>query len=455
MIDTLYSLVLLLNMTGLFRVLALPVGSSSAISAALLMLNLVYLVYRFPVAKRLLRQASILEWGALIVVWPMTALLLLTLGGDAGSSALRAFFVHTYLLSLLLGSAVFVSVRGWQRFRLLAFAAVGVTAAGMAFNWVNPFFFNRLGASVADSAGKVDFATASLAQVGDFRRAAGFYIEPNLTALSCNVLMFALLASYRQTAVRTKLLVMGVMLLMVGASGSRGGLLVNLVIGGLILWQAREQLRASARVTRGMAVLGVGVLIVLASGALIGALSVAGDKLERRGVDGLANRLRFWSDFGEGGEGDILEDSSVKARLEAQRRYLVFIGERPLIGHGPDGTRRLVNQGRTEHMSHNLYFEKAFRYGLPYLGLVLLVFFRTYQRGHRWRRVMPENASSVTILVALLACAGMVAGGVLESRAVVAVVGAVLGQQCLLRRQLAATRAVAAEQAPLAHVIRA
>ncbi len=455
MLDTAYALILLLNMTGLFRVLAVPFGSASVISAGLLLLNLGYLVYRYPVARRLLRQTSILEWGTLILLWPVVALFLLRLGGDVGASAVRAFFVQFYLLSLLLGAAVYVSARGWESFRKLVFAAVGITIVGMALNVLNPFLFHRIGASVADSVGKVDFTTAGVSQVSAFRRAAGFYIEPNLTALSCNIMMFALLANYRRTSLRAKMVIMLTMLLMTAASGSRGGLLVNLILGVMVLWFAREQLRTSIRVTRSVAIFGSLFLIVFSGALLVGVLSVAGDNLERRGVEGLADRLRFWSDFGGGGDSDILEDKSLNARLEAQRQYLVFIGERPILGHGPDGTRRLLEQGRIEKMSHNLYFEKAFRYGLPYLLLVFLIFFRTFQRGQRWRKSLPNNATSISILVGLLAAAGMVAGGVLESRAVVVVVGAVLGQQYLLRRQVIAQRERAPEPAPMAQVIRA
>lgn len=440
MIDLAYSIVLLLNMTGLFRILALPFGSTGLISAGMLVLNFGYLVYRYPVVKRLIRQASILEWSAVILFWPVLALFMLTLGGDAGSSAMRAFLVHFYLLTLMLGAATYVAVRGWRKFRRLAVVAAGVTVIGSTLNALNPALFYRIGAQVADSFGKVDVATAGASQLTDLRRAAGFFIEPNLTALSCNVLMVALLAPYERTSLRAKLVIMGVMLMLVAGSGSRGGMLVNVLLSGYFLWNAREQLRESTRLTRGVAIAAaVSLAILIGLGWVVG-LSVAGDRLESRGLDGLASRLQFWTDLGEGGERDLFEDESLKARLEAQALYVEFISERPFLGHGPDGTRLMYDLGRTDKMSHNLFFEKAFRYGLPYLALMLWVFFQTYRRGQRWRSRLPDNASVTTALVLLLGSAGMIAGGVIDARAVIVVVGAILGYQYRLRRRLTAAQ---------------
>jgi O-antigen ligase len=429
------------------------VGSSAVVSAGLMAVNIFYLVYRFPVVKRLLRQASILEWAVVIVLWPVTVLFLLVLSGDVGSSAPRAFFVQINLLTLLLGSAVFVSLKGWPNFRRLVFAAAGITLFGMILNWLNPAFFFRLG-TVASSMGKVSFESAGTDQISQMRRAAGFFIEANLTALSCNILMLALLARYTHISLKGKVAIIGFMLMLTAASGSRGGMLVNLIVSGLVLWDSRDQLRTEIKVTKPVAIVGgIGLVLLVALGAF-GALTIGGKSLEQSGLEMLANRMRFWEGFGEGGEGDLLEDKSLQARLEAQGQYIGFISERPFLGYGPEGTRRLASVGQVEKMSHNLFFEKAFRYGVPYLLLILFVFFRTFQRGRRWRGSMPDNASVTLILVALLMAAGMVAGGVLESRAVVVVIGAILGQQYALRqRQLSRARQPQAH--PLAQASRA
>lgn len=203
-----------------------------------------------------------------------------------------------------------------------------------------------------------------------------------------------------------------------------------------------------------MAIIGGFALVVLVAFTALGALTLGGRSLQQSGLETLASRMRFWEGFGEGGEGDLMQDKSIKARLEAQGQYLGFISERPFLGYGPEGMRRLASLGLVEKMSHNLYFEKAFRYGVPYLLLILFVYFRTFQRGRRWKAQMPENASVTMILIALLAAAGMVAGGVLESRAVVVVLGAVMGQQYALRRQFL-TRARQPRPHPLAQVSRA
>ena len=68
---------------------------------------------------------------------------------------------------------------------VIAVAAAGVTVIGTTvLNTLNPALFYRIGASGRRQLRQGRrFATAGASQLTDLRRAAGFFIEPNLTAL--------------------------------------------------------------------------------------------------------------------------------------------------------------------------------------------------------------------------------------------------------------------------------
>ncbi|MBK8006876.1 MAG: hypothetical protein IPK12_24190 [Gemmatimonadetes bacterium] len=70
--DRLFSLVLLLNLTGLFSFAApLLRVKVAVVSALMLALNLAYLGYRAPRAWAMVRRPPVVAWLVVVLAWPL------------------------------------------------------------------------------------------------------------------------------------------------------------------------------------------------------------------------------------------------------------------------------------------------------------------------------------------------------------------------------------------------
>ncbi len=427
MIDRFCQLSLLLNLTGLYSVDVIFFSSSRGLVATILLLfNAFYLAYRWPVASRFLRTEPFVLWLVLICLWPIAHTLLLIVIGDvklAPSNFLRMAGIHLYLATLLLCSGIFVAVRGWKRLQSTVWASVAVTIFGFLLGWLTPAFLSRK----AQQTGNIEGEAGG--------RAFGFFLEPNRAVLAIVALGVVFLTDLDKKRPVRQLLKIVLLMALVAATGSRGGMLVAFGVATVCLWEMRHylvdrkfRLHEVLAASRWLLVFGT-----FAAMAFL-VLGLLAEELAHRNIGSLGSRIGFFTKLQSIDE--IAADRSIEARLKAQRAYLDLIAEEPFLGHGPGESGSVLASGDLVRRSHSYLMERSFEYGILYILFFGIVLVKTYTHRHRRSVERILNSNAVTQLLLAIFCASMVAGGVLMIRGLIAVLGALLACQIFPHRQL-------------------
>lgn len=406
MADLLFRFVLLINLTGLVTlaapVIGLPIAS---VSILLLALNLLYLCYRWPVTWRLLTARSLWPWFVLFLVWPIATVFYTPLVDS------RRIGLSVYYMSLFLSVAVFVLVRGWHAFRSVVGMAILLTALGLGLSWLRPSAF-----AVA-----AELANATTDYGG---RAFGFFLQPNVAAES-TIFMYVVWFASGMLRKLPKASVEGLgLVVMVGSTGSRAGILIAVGLMTLLLLDTmqRQTGKTRARWSSGVrlvtgtaafaiiiAVVGIGVVTIEARMSLSG----IGWLLQRDEVSAPGQQVT-----------EASEDASVGLRVFSLQQHATLVAERPFTGYGLGATARLLEAEQVTIATHNEFMEIAVNFGLFYVVLFCALLYGLIKHPQR-RHVegaLKSNAYIQIVVVLIVGC--LASNTILESRTVIAVVGA-------------------------------
>jgi len=255
-------------------------------------------------------------------------------------------------------------------------------------------------------------------------RAYGFLMQPNLAAISLNLLFVIWFAGLCNTKLFTMFLSSFGLLVFVSMTGSRVGYVLAVAVVFLIF------INKSIRVNKAFKILIspksiITFLLVLgcfqASIPLI--LSFLTVNLPKR-VDNfdVIARIKAISNM-ELTETTSQGTSTIVERMEALKYYSSEVYEYPILGKGFGSTIILQAKGILGRSSHNQYLQIAFETGIFRLVfyLLLLVSIYIHPRREQIERLLHTNSYSQFLTVVILA--GMVSNTVLDLRLLYCVLG--------------------------------
>lgn len=404
--DWLYSLVLLLNLTGLFSFTAPLLGVKvAAVSAAMLVFNLLYLGYRAPLTWRVMQRPLVLVWAVILCWWPLLTAIY------APVVSTRHLGLQLYNLSLVLGAAVFTIANGWPALRRLAGLAVAVTAFGLVLSWMEPGLFTA-----------VSRLTQSREQYGG--RAFGFFLQPNMAAENTIYMSVLWMAGDRVVSVARTWARVVTMALTVLVTGSRSGFAAASLIG--ILGVAQSGVRAGLRhrLSRGVRLLKAAVVLLVASGSFFLLLSTVNTSSEGL-LSGSLQRASSVLALDSGRR--VAVDGSAVERVVAIAQYAGLVAQRPFGGYGLGSSDNFRERGLLIRSSHNAFIEASLNFGIPYVVAMVVALLATVRHGNRQAVEGGLGTGVVLQLVAAIALTGMVSNTILDSRVLLVALGAVIG----------------------------
>lgn len=420
MIDWAFAIALLLNLTGSFSFAASFAGVSIATaSLALLVVQCMYLVWRWPLTVRLLRRRAILLWLGLLLAWPLLSLMW------APEQSARLAGLQVYYVSLLLGAAVFVRARGWRPLAQVAGWAILVSIVGLWLSWWRPELF-ALVRELADT--PPDY----------FGRPFGFFLQPNDAAMSITALFMLRFVGLKPDRHLPAIAAVLALLTLVVWTGSRSMFVSAIAVGLTFLAHRTTYFRVGgyrlSPAVRG--IVGAMVLVAVSWGVGFG-LTAGGDMVRDTPVGAMVERIRSLDQVNQS---FFEQDGSAVERLLAMSQYLDLVSRRPFTGYGLGAADTFRATGELPDVSHNLFLELAFHYGIPYVVGLLALTWRLWR--HRARPEIEASLGSnlVNQFVVAFVLSGCFSSMVLASRVLMVVLGALLGAYAASAREITVVR---------------
>lgn len=409
MFDKLLSVILLLNLTGLFSFIAPQFNVDIAtVSLVLLVLNCLYLAVNYKVARRVFRKKQIFYWFIFLLIWPLLAAIY------APAINYRQLGLQMYYFTLLLATIVYLLRNGFKSFHQILSIAIAITIFGLILSMFKSEYFQSV-ASITDN---------RIAYQG---RGYGFFMQPNNAARNFVFLFTAWFAGLGKTKIFTVAFTSVGLLVLVSLSGSRGGFVMAVVVISLIF------INKSIRVRKPLTILISPKSIItflLVSGCFLAGipllLSFLTAKLPKHieRFDVVA-RIKAISQM-KLTEKDSKNKSTVANRLQVLKQYSAMVCEHPILGNGFGSTTILQDKGLLGRSSHNQYLKIAFETGIFSLLFYLLLLNSFYidPRRKQIEQVLHTNLYAQFLAVVILA--GMVSNMVLDSRVLYCILGCLL-----------------------------
>jgi O-antigen ligase len=400
-IDKLFSVVLVLNATGVFRFLAPPLDiltprfsvTIGVVTIGLFVLNISYLVVRAEYIAALFRR-GLLSVLLILVVWPILTILY------SPSFALREFGLILYLFSLLSASAVYTLANGLRAFhRLLAISLI-VTAVGLVLSMIVPQYFESV-AELKD--GRVKYSGRSF----------GFFMQPNKLACGLGFLFLGWfsLCSFKNT-MREAVAIL-VFLAMMLLTGSRSGALLAGILVAFIT--VHSWLRCHVDGGHVLKVVALALCLVAAQVGMRYYVVNHGDSLGRTDVDLIA-RMSSLLKLKLSNAGSVVNDRSVQERVEAQLMYLELIAERPVLGHGFGSNVYYLANGPLFLSAHSDLVTCVMEYGLLYPVALYWLVLQLYQSPNRRAVESAFGTNSILQFVSAAVFIMTINGDLLQTR---------------------------------------
>jgi glycosyltransferase involved in cell wall biosynthesis len=412
MIDWLFSIVLVLNATGLFRFVAPQLGMSiGQVSLALLMLSVFYLLARVRYTWPLFLLGGTWAWLFILALWPILTL------PYAPSVDTRDTGLVIYYYSLLLASTVYTLRSGLTGMRRLLSISLAITVIGLAISMLLPERFEAVAA----------LADASIEQKG---RPFGFFLEPNKLAIGLGFLFIGWFSLLRRKNSMLEVAAVAVFLCAELVTGSRTGMFIAVATVTLIFAHSWRK-----EILSGKYLLKICLLIACVAGGVLGInyyLSGMGETVSRREGD-LIERMEGLTSLKFSSGGGVKDDISVQRRLSAQTVYWSLVNEKPWLGHGLGADSYYKEKGPILSSSHSAALTCAMEYGVLYplvFGLLIFLFYRKHGRLDA-EEVFQSN--SIVQFVMILLFLFIVSGDVLESRTLYVVWGMFFAAVCCPR----------------------
>ena len=406
MLDKLFFIILVMNVTGLFRFLApqfdVEIGQ---VSLVLLIFNLLYILVRLSYLIPMFPK--MLPWFVVLIAWPLATL------AYAPTIELREIGLAVYRFTLFSGAVIFSASNGLSAIRRVFLVSLVLTVFGQVLNMGMPGYFETV-AALAD------------ARVLSMGRAGGFFMQPNSLAIGLAFLFIGWLALARRDTVLREPIIIVAFLGSELLTGSRTGMVLGVVIVGVhLVYQWRARIFRSRKVRYLSARLAV--LVVCVFFGLIGMkffVEIYGRQIDRDPGD-LIDRMNTLLELNLSGHEELAYDTSFQKRFSAQRVYWSLIKEKTFIGHGFGAEVFYLRNGTIHLTAHSTMLSVTMEYGVIYLlafSLLLAMMFLNRHRGPV-EQALGTNVITQFVLVTLLTF--VIGGGLLVERAFFVVFGMV------------------------------
>lgn len=194
MLDMLFCILLLLNLTGLFSFIAPQFRVNiAAVSLVLLFLNCLYIIVNHKIALRIFHKKLTFYWFIFLIIWPLLTIIY------APEINLRAIGIQVYFFTLLLATLVYITRNGFKSFHRIVAVAIVISFFGLILSMFKSDFFQ----SVSSISGKKSVYQG---------RAFGFFMQPNRAARNLVFLFIVWFAGLRKSnVIITSILLIGFM----------------------------------------------------------------------------------------------------------------------------------------------------------------------------------------------------------------------------------------------------
>jgi O-antigen ligase len=410
LLDRIFIFVLLLNLTGLFAFIALRLNINIAIvSLVLLGLNFLYIIVNYKLARRIFRNKHIFYWSIFLLLWPLLAT------SYAPAINLRELGLQVYYVTLLLATIAYLLRNGSKSFHNIITAAFVITIVGLILSMFTANLFQT-----GSSSNQLNIRYQG--------RAFGFFMQPNLTALSLNLLFVAWFSGLRKNSFITMFLSSFGLLILVSLTGSRAGFITAAAVVSLIF------INRSIRTKKPFTIL-ISPKSVITFFLVLGCFQASLPLLLSFLKANLPNRVNNFDviDRITAISQMKLSEKTVARRLNAMDQYTAGIRERPILGNGFGSITFLQAKGILGRSSHNQYLKIAFETGIFSLAFYLLLLFLIFTdpRRKQIERIFHTNSYSQLLTVVILA--GLASNVVLNSRVLYCVLGCFIGMFILHR----------------------
>jgi len=404
--DKVFTFVLLLNLTGLFSFVAFHLNVEiKIISLVLLALNCLYVIVNHKAALSMFRKKHIFYWFIFLVFWPFLSTIY------APAINFRELGLQVYYFTLMLATSTYLFKNGFKSLHKI------ITVA---------FFITIFGLILSMFMGNLFQITGSMDQLNlRFQgRAFGFYMQPNLAAMSINLLFVVWFAGLRKIGTLTMFLSSLGFFVLVILTGSRAGSIVAFAVVLLIFINKGNRVNKPFKILISPKPIITFFLVLCCFQAFIPLLLVFLKTTLPKRVDNfdVIARIEAISHM-KLTEKSSHDTSTVAERLQLLKQYSSEICECPILGKGFGSTTILRAKGILDRRSHNQYLKITFETGIFRLAFYLLLLFSIYihPRRKRIERLLHTNSYAQFITVVMLE--GMVSNTVLDSRLLYCVLG--------------------------------
>lgn len=364
MLDRLFFICLVLNATGLFSFVAPQVGVTiGQVSLVLLAFNCVYLIAKADYTVPILLRGGMGRWLLVLLLWPLLTLLY------APAFDRREVGLQLYFFTLFLCTVVYCAGNGLPTmYRMLTISLI-ITIIGMPLSMMGTQYFEAVAA----------LGNARAVEQG---RPIGFFMQPNILAISLVLMFIGWFALFRNKTAFKEVTAVVVFLGLELLTGSRAGVLVGAGVVVILLMYNWPK-----RLLRGRLVMTGGLLLVCLITGIVGMrvfLASVSDEVARYSEGDLIGRMESIVAFRITSTGSLAEDTSLNKRIDAQEYYLKLILERSLLGNGFGSDIYYQDTGRIWLSAHSQALTFAFEFGVFYpLVLCVAILSLYWKRGRR------------------------------------------------------------------------
>lgn len=363
MINKIFFVILVLNVTGLFGFIAPQLGVTiGQVSLALLILNILYLLLMLRYSKMVFRKIGMIEWLFVLLIWPLITALY------APSFEIREIGLQLYYFTLFSGAVVYTVANGLPSMHRLMTVSLVLTIFGMGLNLINPQYFEVVS----------DMAEAKVLKQA---RVCGFFLQPNQLAICINLIFVGWFSLRQWKNAWFEMIVIIMFLLGVLLTGSRTGMLLAVIVVVFVLLPIRRN-RKWVINKRYMLKLGT-LMIALAVGIFAMKFYLAQINYTDKKEDELINRMELMLNFKLGNEDNIKDIENVQARVDAQAFYWLLFKERPFFGHGFGAEAYYKEIGNIFMSAHSDTLTFAVEYGVFYPVVFILLLLSIYFKRNR------------------------------------------------------------------------
>lgn len=400
MIDGLFFIVLVLNATGLFRFIAPQVGVEiSTVSIYLLVIHFLYILLRVRYFNTIMNRADMIIWSLLLLALPLMSLFY------APALVMRDIGLQVYYVSLFFAAIVYTLANGLPAMHRVLSVSIIISLIGMILSMTVPAYFESV---------------ANLAEVKSTfgGRSYGFFMQPNAAANALCFLFIGWFALWKRKNGLLEVAIILILLITMFITGSRTGIVAALLTIMLVLLPSWKRHAGRSGYALKMGLLSLCLLI-----GIIGARGYISRHFMTNRDSDLINRVSMLLRFKLSGTEGVLQDTSVQARISAQKVYLSLIKEKPLTGHGLGSETVYTSTGLIDRASHSQILDFALKYGVLYPIAFTWLTLRMWRNRNRVPIEKYFQTKSILQFVVVLLLLLMISDNLLENRVLFVVLG--------------------------------